>query len=118
MTSGRQKSTVALVLALLLAVTSYSMATVRGAAAAEGQIALCIGETIEVIYVDAEGAPTFAPHLCPECILSFAPSLDSPAACARAAQSSGNHAVVFEAKDVPRHIVTGFRGRAPPSARF
>lgn len=59
-----------LALALVLALTSQSMAVARGSAAATGQIVLCTGAGPVAIYVDAEGQPTHAPHICPDSALN------------------------------------------------
>ena len=55
-----------LLLALVLAFTSQSMAVARGAAAAAGQMVLCTGTGPIAVYVDANGKPTSAPHICPD----------------------------------------------------
>ena len=59
-------------LVALLAVTSQSMAVARGAAAATGQMVICTGSGTTTVYTDAEGVPTTAPHICPDCIVSLA----------------------------------------------
>ena len=48
------------------------MAVVRGASVAAGETELCIGGQIVSVYTDAEGNPTQAPHVCPDCIITFA----------------------------------------------
>jgi len=58
-----------LLLALMLALTSQSMAVARGASAAAGQIVLCTGSGPMAVFVDAEGQPTGAPHICPDATL-------------------------------------------------
>ena len=68
----------AVTLALVLALTSQSMAVVRGASAATGQIDLCIGDTVITVYTDAEGKPTKPPHACPDCLVSLALSGAAP----------------------------------------
>ncbi|APE42411.1 hypothetical protein BOO69_02505 [Sulfitobacter alexandrii] len=59
-----------LLLALLLALTSQSMAVARGSAAATGQMVLCTGTGPLAVYVDAQGQPTQAPHICPDSALN------------------------------------------------
>lgn len=59
-----------LFLALMLALTSQSMAVARGASAAVGQMVLCTGSGPLAIYVDAQGQPTEAPHICPDSALN------------------------------------------------
>lgn len=60
-----------LILSLMLALTSQSMAVAGGASAATGQMVICTGTGPVTIYMDASGAPTEAPHLCADCILAF-----------------------------------------------
>lgn len=62
---------VSAVLCVILVLTGHSMAMVRGASAATGQMVICVGDTTTVIYTDAEGEPTAAPHICPECIVTW-----------------------------------------------
>lgn len=61
---------ISICLALVLALTSQSMVTARGAAAATGQMVLCTGAGPLAIYVDAQGQPTSAPHICPDAALN------------------------------------------------
>ena len=63
------RSLSALVLALMLALTGQSMAAARGASDATGQMVLCIGTESVVVYMDEAGAPTQAPHFCPDCTM-------------------------------------------------
>ncbi|CUH78108.1 hypothetical protein [Tropicibacter naphthalenivorans] len=58
-------------LALMLAVTSLSMAVARGQAAPVGTMALCAGGVLQIVPVDADGQPTAPAHLCPDCALSL-----------------------------------------------
>jgi hypothetical protein len=67
---------IAFCLCLILALTSQSMAVARGASAATGQVVLCTGSGLVAIYVDAEGAPTSAPHICPDAALNVVADLD------------------------------------------
>lgn len=62
-----------LLLTLSLAFTSLTMAQARGAAAATGQIEICSGAHATIVYVDAQGQPTKAPHVCPDCLIVLAP---------------------------------------------
>jgi hypothetical protein len=59
----------ALSLALMLALTGQSMAVARGATDAAGQMVLCTGTGPVTIFVDENGEPTSAPHICPDCAL-------------------------------------------------
>ena len=70
MTSAR-KSLVAIGLVLMLALTSLHMAVARGQGAAVSEMALCLGGSMVVVPVDAQGNPTGPGHVCPDCALSF-----------------------------------------------
>lgn len=83
------RSTIAFAFALILALTSQVMAVTRVSTDATGQVVLCIGAKAVVVYVDDEGQPTAAPHICPDCALTDGflpetPSWAAPVAVARA----------------------------------
>jgi hypothetical protein len=65
------RSIIAVLLALVLGLTSQSMAVARGASAATGQMVLCTGTGPVAVYLDAEGQPTSAPHICPDAALNI-----------------------------------------------
>lgn len=65
-----RRTYIALLLSLMLALTGQSMAVARGAAAATGQMVLCTGAGVMAVYIDAEGNPTSAPHICPDASLN------------------------------------------------
>ncbi len=54
----------ALLLSLILAVTAQGMAFARGQAPAEGQMILCTGQGMVMVFTDADGRPTSPPQLC------------------------------------------------------
>lgn len=56
-------------LSAMLTLTGQSMAVARGASAATGQMVICSGMGPVVVYTDAQGRPTAAPHVCPDCML-------------------------------------------------
>ena len=56
-------------LSVLLSLTGYNAAVARAAAPAVDQVVICVGTSAVVVHVDADGQPTHAPHLCPECTL-------------------------------------------------
>lgn len=64
------RSFIAVLLAFVLGLTSQSMAVARGASAATGQMVLCTGTGPVAIYLDADGQPTSAPHICPDAALN------------------------------------------------
>jgi len=63
---------------LVLALTSQSMAVARGANAATGQMVLCTGNGPLAVYVDASGAPTSAPHICPDSAMNVLFEVQAP----------------------------------------
>ncbi|NEK22322.1 hypothetical protein GV827_07910 [Sulfitobacter sp. JBTF-M27] len=71
------RSLIALSLALMLALTSQVMAVTRVSTDATGRVVLCVGDQIVSVYVDDQGQPTTAPHICPDCALSegYVPSV-------------------------------------------
>ncbi len=108
---------VALLLALLIAGTSQTMATARGQAAVAGEIVLCIGAQTVVVTVDADGQPTEHPHICPDCALLLlvglsAPHEMPPAVLRAAACHWPNATDTLGAPATREH-----RARAPPGAR-
>lgn len=68
----------AIALALMLALTGQSMAVARAASGPAGEMVLCTGTGPALVYVDENGAPTGAPHICPDCALTLLLALDAP----------------------------------------
>ncbi|MBU2891171.1 DUF2946 family protein [Celeribacter halophilus] len=61
----------ALVVALLLVVTSQSMAVARGTMRdATGAVVICTGTGPLTVLTDADGQPVGPAHICPDCALS------------------------------------------------
>ena len=58
-------------LAMMLGLTSLTLASARGHAPAVGSIEICTGMGMQVIQVDAEGNPVGTPHICPDGIAAF-----------------------------------------------
>ncbi|WP_299771287.1 hypothetical protein [uncultured Tateyamaria sp.] len=63
------RAVVSILLSLVLLATSYSAAVARGAPQAVDQMVICSGTTVAVVFIDTDGQPTTAPHLCPDCAL-------------------------------------------------
>lgn len=62
----------AVVLALMLAISSYGLATARGQAVGlGGAVILCTGSGAQVVTVDQNGQPLRRLHLCPDMVLSM-----------------------------------------------
>ena len=62
---------IALLLSAMLTFTGQSMAVARGMPGPDGRIELCTGHGPVMVYVDADGQPVSAPHLCPDGALSL-----------------------------------------------
>ncbi|WP_421905033.1 hypothetical protein [Mameliella sp.] len=80
------RTSIGILLAMVLAFTGLSAAYARGQADPAGSIVICRGLTVVTILVDAEGQPVEPPHICPDAAtvlfvetgaiaLSFAPGL-------------------------------------------
>lgn len=68
-----------LTLAILIAVTSQQMAMARGTMMdAAGQVVLCTGHGTKTVTIDHNGEPIDLVHICPDCALTFAATLDGP----------------------------------------
>lgn len=74
------RAVLSILLSLVLLVTSHSAAVARGAPHAVDQMVICSGTTVVVVYVDAEGQPITAPHLCPDCALHLLATVSPPGA--------------------------------------
>lgn len=62
------RSYLTLFLVFAITLTAHSAGAAAGMRDAAGQMVICSGSGPVVIYVDADGQPTRAPHDCPDCI--------------------------------------------------
>lgn len=112
---NRLRPLTALLLALLLALSSGTMAVARGQATAVGTMVLCSGQGPVAVPVDAEGNPTGPAHICPDCALSlFAAHSAPPPALARPATAALPASVAPEARIPPRRASITPPARGPP----
>lgn len=65
------RSIIGLTLALVIAMTSLSMAVARGQAVVGGEIVICTTYGTQTITLDASGTPVGPQHYCPDCALSL-----------------------------------------------
>jgi hypothetical protein len=65
----------AVMLSMVLALTGQSLAQSRGVSIAQGQMEICTGTGPVMVYVDADGQPTQAPHYCPDFALTLLSAL-------------------------------------------
>lgn len=101
-------------LAVVLALTSQSMAVARGANAATGQMVLCTGSGPMAIYVDAQGAPTSAPHICPDSALNVLADFDLPVVLAPQTLLQVSAQIGLSALALPDHPAVVPPSRGPP----
>ncbi|MEE4189855.1 MAG: hypothetical protein V2I76_15600 [Roseobacter sp.] len=90
------------------------MAAVRAAPDAMGQIVICIGSATSVIFTDSEGRPTQAPHICPDCIVTFADGVTAPAVHAPWSLVAMLYRRAAANDCADTDAPAGFRPRAPP----
>lgn len=69
----------AILLGLILAATSLTMAVARGQTRVAGEIVICTGYGMATIAVDENGQPAGPVHLCPDMVLSFFAAAGAPA---------------------------------------
>ena len=105
----------ALCLCALLALTSQTMAVARGALAPAGTMVLCTGTGPVTVLVDADGKPTGAVHICPDCALGL---FDAVATVTPDAPRTAT-ATALDPLDPTLEIViaarAAFKARAPPT---
>jgi hypothetical protein len=105
---------IALLLAAALLLTGHSAAASRFDRDATGQVILCTGSGPVTVYVDENGTPTGAPHICPDCIThlldlaEYAPHLRAPYEPVRQV-----HRVLSRAQSTVAPLEE-VRARAPP----
>lgn len=67
-----------LLLALILALTSLTMAVARGQTRLAEAVVICTGAGVTTITVDQDGHPVQQVHLCPDMVLGLMAALDTP----------------------------------------
>ncbi len=96
-------------LSLSMAAFGLSVAKAQGAAPAAGMSVICSGDMVMTVFVDADGQPTTAPHLCPDCAMAAASGLvPAPAGVSAMERASEHH--ILPAITAP---VTLRRARVP-----
>lgn len=112
---NRFRPAAALVLALVLALTSGAMAVARGQTSAVGTLVLCVGDGLVSVAVDAEGQPSGPAHICPDCALSlFAAQAVPPLGVARPVVASHRVQAPAEAPRPAARRLTAHAARGPP----
>ena len=106
----------ALILALVVAVTSQGMALARGQSMAVAETVICVAGGLAAVPVDAQGRPTGPPHVCPDATLltTGAPCMAVPTRWTGAGMRPVDPGVTAIA-DVPRRAVGPMSARGPPT---
>lgn len=98
-------------LALLLALTSQSLAVARGQTRAGEAVVICSGGGAVTLTLDAQGNPTGPAHLCPDMALAFFAALDLPPMTLPARVARAERAVL------PPRFAAASQGTPAPQAR-
>ncbi|MFO7920896.1 MAG: hypothetical protein R6U99_08815 [Nioella sp.] len=104
----------ALLLGLVLAMTSVSMAVARGGMSLSGSMVLCIDATQQVVPLGPDGSPQDTRHACPDCTMgamALTGALPLDRLVLRAARLHVRPVVLI----VHATPVQGGQGRGPPS---
>lgn len=72
------RALLSILLSLVLVLTSHSAAVARGSNVAVDHFVICAGSVVTVVYVDADGQPTEATHLCPDYALHVLEAVSPP----------------------------------------
>ena len=109
------RSLTALTLALMLALTSLTLAVARGQAPALGTIILCSGAGMQALPVDADGNPTGPPHVCPDGVTALASvEMAAPGLPVRQRRDGDRLTVVRRVALAGLHV-TAAQARGPPT---
>lgn len=104
----------ALLLGLVLAMTSVSMAVARGGMSMSGAMILCINADQQLVPIGPDGKPMDVPHACPDCTMG-ALALTEPQPLAAPEWRMVRLYVRPLALHVHETTVQGGQARGPPS---
>lgn len=102
-------------LSLLVIVTGQGLAASRGIDRVVGQMVLCTGTGPVVVYMDAEGQPTQAPHYCPDYALSLLGAVHQAQAEVPAAPAVALPALQLQSRNLISAPLPQHPARAPPA---
>ena len=98
----------------MLLITSVITGMAHGQAPATGHMVLCSGSMTVTVYVDADGRPVHAPHICPDCVLAAdGLTINVTGASVRAGQTARRAGPALAHWPQKRGIQT-VRARGPP----
>ncbi|WP_420396905.1 hypothetical protein [Nioella sp.] len=104
----------ALLLALMLAMTSVSMAVARGGMSMTGSMILCIDADQQVVPLGPDGEPMETTHACPDCTIGTL-ALTEPQPLDAPEWHMAQLCVRPFALNIHETTVQGGQGRGPPS---
>ena len=110
---GAQILTTALLI-LAVAMTAVSVGHAHGQPRAVGEIVICTGHGPVTIAVDADGQPTQANHLCPDCVVKLTGPPVQPFLALRDAALRRNVFGLAARPAAGLRPVLDLRARAPP----
>jgi hypothetical protein len=104
----------AIVLGLVLAMTSVSMAVARGGMSLSGAMILCIDASQETVLLGPDGEPIEVQHPCPDCTMGALALTDPAPLTAPVWRMARLYARPF-ALHIHETAVEGGQARGPPS---
>lgn len=104
----------ALLLGLVLAMTSVSMAVARGGMSMSGTMILCIDAGQQVLPLGPDGQPQDVSHACPDCTIGALALVEPQPLDAPAWRMAQLFARPF-ALNIHETTVQGGQGRGPPT---
>lgn len=104
----------ALLLGLVLAMTSVSMAVARGGMSFHGTMILCIDATQQVVPLGPDGTPLEQEPPCPDCTMGAMAPAEARPLGAPEWRMAALHARSFALR-IHEAAVQGGQGRGPPS---
>ena len=110
------RSVLVLLLALLLALTSQSLATARGQTRAGEAVVICSGDSFVTIELDAQGNPVGPAHLCPDMVLAFFAAMDLPPVVLPQREGRTERSALPPGRIAASQIAPAANARAPPYA--
>lgn len=103
-----------LICAAILAISSLSLTTARGAPTQAGFMVICTGTGLVSIAVDTGGQPVGPVHICPDCVTTMIAALPDPASVAPDPVQIAADVVTIPVKIAPQFSYLAVRARGPP----
>ncbi|AMY68003.1 hypothetical protein [Frigidibacter mobilis] len=114
MTRRLAHSAALLLLALLLGLTSQSLAAARGQTRVGEAVVICSGDSFVTIELDARGNPVGPAHLCPDMVLAFFAAMDLPPVMLPQREGRTERAMLPPGRTAASQAAPAAKARAPP----